>query len=194
MTLAPSQLRVADIIVSTTSAAVSGAIRTGTGSSVSHAMVYVGGQFIVEAIGQGVVKRTLQQAISDASLAIALRRRNLTAAQRVVVKRHAESYARRGLPYDEIGAMGSGAVSGRGRLIAGAGCLLSLAACGSGAAAVLRNASPDRADDAFFCSELVARVFEIARAPLVDGRPTYTTPRQVRMSTHLLYLGKLKDT
>jgi len=102
--MAANQLRTADIIVSTTGATVSGAIRAGTGSSVSHSMLYIGNQFVVEAIASGVIKRPLTQAIRDASLAIALRRRNTTPGIRSAVVRQAELYARRGLPYDEIGA------------------------------------------------------------------------------------------
>ncbi|MGD8912515.1 MAG: hypothetical protein PVJ68_07220 [Candidatus Thiodiazotropha sp.] len=41
-------------------------------------MVYIGNQFVIEAISAGVVKRTLNQALRDATLAIALRRRNLS--------------------------------------------------------------------------------------------------------------------
>lgn len=39
----PEALQIGDIIVSTTSAAISRAIRVGTGSEVSHAMLYIGG-------------------------------------------------------------------------------------------------------------------------------------------------------
>lgn len=193
-TIAVNQLRTADIIVSTTGASVSGVIRTGTGSSVSHSMLYIGNQFVVEAIASGVVKRPLAQAIKDATLAIALRRRNTTEAIRNAVVQHAERYSRRGLPYDEIGAAGSGTATNRGRMLATIGCSLSLLACGAGASAIARNASPGQADQAFFCSELVARVFELAGAPITDSSPSFTTPRHVRVSSALLYVGHLKDT
>ena len=192
--MAANQLRTADIIVSTTGATVSGAIRAGTGSSVSHSMLYIGNQFVVEAIASGVIKRPLTQAIRDASLAIALRRRNTTPGIRSAVVRQAELYARRGLPYDEIGAAGSGTATNRGRALAIIACSLSWIACGAGASAVARNASPSQADKAFFCSELIARVFELAGAPITDNSPSFTTPRHVRVSSQLLYVGHLKDT
>ncbi len=190
-----SQLRPADIVVSTTGAGVSGAIRTGTGSSVSHAMIYVGNQFVVEAISAGVVKRTIALALADANLAIALRRRHLTDAQRTAAIQQAERFAAQGLPYDEIGAVGSGAVAtGRGRALSSVACAISLIACGYGGARIARNARPQHADKAFFCSELVARVFELAGAPIVDGDPSFVTPRHVRVASSLIYVGHLKDT
>lgn len=41
----------ADVIVSTTNAAISRAIRTVSSSVVSHAMIYAGGGFVIESIG-----------------------------------------------------------------------------------------------------------------------------------------------
>jgi uncharacterized protein YycO len=187
-------LRPADIIVSTTDAKVSGAIRTATGSSVSHAMVYIGNQFVVEAISAGVVKRTLTQALRDATLAIALRRRNLSKAQASAVVEHAEGLAAMKLPYDNVGAVGSGMATKRGSVLASAACSISLVGCLAGKSAIDQNAREEKADQAFFCSELVARIFELAGAPITGGDPSFTTPRHVRVASNLLYIAHLKDT
>jgi uncharacterized protein YycO len=190
-------LRPADIIVSTTAANVSGAIRTATGSSVSHAMVYIGNQFVVEAISVGVVKRTLTQALRDATLAIALRRRNLSKEQANSVIKHAEEFVAKKLPYDNLGAVGSGVATKRGSLLArlaSAACGISLVGCLAGASAIANNARKENADKAFFCSELVARIFELAGAPITGGSPSFTTPRHVRVASNLLYIAHLKDT
>jgi hypothetical protein len=184
-------LRPADIIVSTTDAAVSAIIRAGSGSSVSHAMLYVGGSRVIEAIEEGVVERPLETAIKDAVLAIGLRRRNLTQEQRRKVLECATQFKFR--PYDKIGAAGSGAAIGRGTVLAGVGCMLSLRLCALGVLGVGDNARPENADTAFFCSELVARCFELAGAPLVDGPPSFASPRAIRMANTLLYLDKLVD-
>jgi hypothetical protein len=64
-------LRPADIICSTTDAAVSAVIRAGIGASVSHCILYVGGSFVIEAVGEGVRRRPLAEAIEGANLAIA---------------------------------------------------------------------------------------------------------------------------
>jgi len=194
MTITVSDLRPADIIVSTTNATVSTVIRAGSGSSVSHSMLYVGGSHVIEAVEQGVVRRPLSQAFEGAVLAIALRRRNLTEKQRADVLEHANEFALKRLPYDVIGAAGSGTSIGRGALLAGIGCLVSLEVCAIGALGVGDNAKPENADKAFFCSELVARCFELAGAPIVAEKPSFTSPRMIRTAMTLLWIGKLIDT
>lgn len=187
-----SALRPADIIVSTTSAGVSAVIRAGIGSSVSHSMIYVGGGNVIEAIDRGVVRQPLELSLNQAVLAIALRRRNLTEKQRAEVVKHAAQFMFR--PYDTLGAAGSGTSMGRGSLLAAFGCGIALGLCAVGVVGVADNAKPANADRAFFCSELVARVFELAGAPVLEGSPSFTTPRQIRVANTLLYLGKLVDT
>ena len=191
MLITASALRPADIIVSTTDASVSALIRAGIGSSVSHSMVYVGGGFVVEAVERGVLRNQLTDAVDQAVLAIALRRRNLTEKQRADVIQYATQFMWR--PYDKVGAAGSGTSLGRGSMLAAFGCGITLGLCAVGIAGMADNAKPANADRAFFCSELVARVFELAGAPVVSGPPSYTTPRQIRMANTLLYIGKLVD-
>ncbi|HET9952938.1 MAG TPA: hypothetical protein VFQ61_00470 [Polyangiaceae bacterium] len=191
MLISEHTLRPADIIVSTTDASISAVIRAGTGSSVSHSMIYLGGSFVIEAIAEGVVRRPLAVALEQAALAIALRRRNLTDQQRRAVIDYATGFMFR--PYDEIGAAGAATSLGRGSLLAAFGCGISLGLCALGVVGMANNAKPANADRAFFCSELVARVFELAGAPVVSGPPSYTTPRQIRTADTLLYLGKLVD-
>jgi phosphate/sulfate permease len=194
MLLSVNTLRPADIVVSTTNARISAVIRAGIASSVSHSMIYVGGSHVIEAIAEGVVRRPLATALTGATLAIALRRRNLTEHQRSAVIEAANQFARAKLPYDKVGAAGSGTNTGRGALLAGLGCSISLLFCAAGTAEVRENAKPENADRAFFCSELVARCFELAGAPVVEGAASAATPRHIRMATNLLYLGKLVDT
>jgi hypothetical protein len=156
--------------------------------------LYIGGSEVVEAVGEGVVRRPLEAALRDASLAIALRRRNLTDTQRAAVVAQATQFALKKLPYDKVGAAGAGVNTGRGQALAAFGCAISLEFCALGTAGVTNNAKPENADGAFFCSELVARVFELAGAPVVEGSASFAAPRHIRMATSLLYLGKLKDT
>lgn len=79
-------------------------------------------------------------------------------------------------PYDTLGAAGSETSTGRGGMLAGFGCSISLLFCAAGAAAARDNVKPENADKAIFCSELVARVFELAGAPLVEGAASAVTP------------------
>jgi len=119
MLISLNTLRPADIIVTTTNLAVSAVIRAGTGSSVSHSMLYIGGSLVVEAVGSGVTRRPITDAFDHEVLAIALRRRNLTAKQRSDVVEYATRFAAQNLPYDKVGAAGSGTTTGRGVCWAG---------------------------------------------------------------------------
>ena len=71
--IAGSALQAADIIVSTTGAIISGAIRIGTSSVVSHAALYCGSGSVIEAIGPGVVSRSISDSLADDALAVAYR-------------------------------------------------------------------------------------------------------------------------
>lgn len=176
-------LRVADIIVSTTNAAVSGVIRAGSGSDYSHTLLYIGNSQVIEAIAAGVVQRPVSIALSYATLAVVLRRRNLTSEQSSAVVTHARSFV--GRPYSTASAvMDAGAVHNRALLISPAAAL----------SARLRSSLPRSAaeDEAFFCSELVVRSFALAGAPVVNTNPTFVSPRAVRVAESLLYIGHLK--
>lgn len=189
-------LRKADIIVSTTGAEISGVIRAGIGADFSHTMLYKGNGIVIEAIAEGVVERSWADASRDATLAIALRRRNMNDSLKDEVIKHAESF--KGLKYDAVGAAGAGIYKPRGSVLSG---LLfggiGILPLGSSASlithgAILNNARDGNKDNAFFCSELVARAFQLAGMPLSDGvEPTFMNPREVRVSSKLIYVGHL---
>jgi hypothetical protein len=194
MPLTSRDLRPADIIVSTTNAGVSTVIRSAIGSSVSHCILYVGGSNVVEAIDRGVVNNPLDAALSHATLAIVLRRRNLTAKQRSDVVTAANGFVSKNLPYDALGAAGAGVYTRRGLALGMVACRVLMPFCPVATVVGVDNAKPENADTAFFCSELVARCFELAGAPIVEGAATNQTPRHIRVATTLLYIGKIKDT
>lgn len=83
-------LEIADIIVSTTGASLSKAIRTATQSEVSHALLYVGDGLIVEAIGSGVDVRPIGDALIDANLAVAYRHSGMTPGKAMIVRDYAD--------------------------------------------------------------------------------------------------------
>jgi len=62
-----SQLRTGDIILVTTTAAVSAVIRAATGSDISHAMVYVEDRSVIDATDEGVQARNMQRLFIEAS-------------------------------------------------------------------------------------------------------------------------------
>lgn len=183
------QLRKADIIVSTTDAVISGAIRAGSGSDFSHTMLYTGNSYVVEAVADGVVHRPWSEASADATLAIALRRRNMTNAKKDEVVDNALAF--KGRDYDAIGALGAGITKKRGSVLWNGVTInvpgLNLAT----KIAIANNARDSNKDDAFFCSELVARAFQLACMSLSTVEPTFMNPREVRMCANLMYVGHL---
>jgi hypothetical protein len=68
--LKESALRVGDIILTTSPEKVSKAIRTGTKSDISHAMIYVQAHSVIDATGNGVHARNTQRLHYDDDLAI----------------------------------------------------------------------------------------------------------------------------
>ena len=89
-----ADMQPADIIVSTGSGAVSAVIRTGSLSPYSHAALYIGNGEVIEAIGEGVVRQSLANALSDDTLAVVYRRIGLSAAQAGLVIRYAAQMTR----------------------------------------------------------------------------------------------------
>ena len=76
-------LQVGDVILSTTDHLTSSVIRAGSGSQVSHAMLFVGqGGQVVEAVGGGVRLVPLEDAINDSTVAVAFRVAELSDDQR----------------------------------------------------------------------------------------------------------------
>jgi len=161
-----SALQPADIIVSTTRATVSGVIRVGTRSVVSHATLYAGSGSVIEAIGQGVVSRSLEDALADDALAVAYRSPDLPSSVANAIIKYAA--AQIGTPYS----------------IAGAVLSSDPIAC--------RLAGPRPAS--FFCSQLVIRAYEQGGRPLTSIPAQCVTPDELAtIATRALrYVGHLK--
>jgi cell wall-associated NlpC family hydrolase len=171
----------ADILVSTTSAFVSGAIRKLTGSNISHASVYTGTGQVIEAIGEGVVKRPLDTAVAEATLAVAFRRRDMTAGGAEQVISFVESKV--GKKYDYVGVAGAGIARNKWVCIS-----FGLLTCYVAKRGVLSSGNK------FYCSELVLEAYDQANMPLVSGRTDTSTPEDIVQAylSHLIeYVGHL---
>jgi cell wall-associated NlpC family hydrolase len=101
--IADTDLNPADIIVSTTKANISRGIRIGTRAKVSHSALYAGSGSVIEAIGQGVVSRSVDLALADDVLAVAYRSPDMTPeiADRIVLF----ASSKIGAPYSIRGAL-----------------------------------------------------------------------------------------
>jgi hypothetical protein len=180
MSIGVDALQPADIIVSTARHAVSYAIRAGTLSTVSHAMLYAGNGNVIEAVGSGVREIPIEQAIGDAILAVAYRDNRVTPSIAQAIVDYARG--RVGNPYNYAGVAFTGyrilnplpsrvidAIAGR----------LGLEVGQAGAA---------------YCSELLLEAFENAGIPLVASRPSGSTPDDLTQLSRsvLAYVGHLK--
>ncbi len=89
-TILGSELRPGDIVVSTTKAEISRAIRKITQAEVSHALVYVGDGQVFEATGEGVGPRSIDAITKSARLAVAFRHPKLDPAQMKQMRKYLE--------------------------------------------------------------------------------------------------------
>jgi cell wall-associated NlpC family hydrolase len=161
-----TMLEPADVIVSTTSVPVSGVIRVGTLSVVSHAALYAGSGSVVEAIGQGVVSRSTTDSLSDDALAVAFRSPKMTLAIAANIIAFASKQI--GLPYTVVGALLS----------------IDQIKC--------RIVGPRPGK--FFCSQLVIESYRQGGLPLTTAPAQCVTPQDVVdiATNDLTYVGHLK--
>ena len=184
-------LQVGDIILSTTDAAISRAIRAATSGQVSHAMLYVGqGGQVVEAVGEGVRLVPLGDAIASATVAVAFRVPDLAPDLRQIIADAAATHL--GQQYNRIGIARQAVFQIDRRLCS-----------------VLPNGLSDRCrtfagridmgtqgNDQFFCSELVLDAFNAAGRPLTSEQPNWASPDDIANLrfdySKLRYIGHLK--
>jgi uncharacterized protein YycO len=161
-----SALAPADIIVSTSGAAVSGGIRVVTGSVVSHASLYAGGELVIEAIKPAVTKRTLAESLHDAELAVAYRSPHMKGSIAASIVNFAMKQV--GSPYSAL------------RASASADPLL----CRLGGST----------QTAFFCSQLVIEAYRQGGLSLTTTPPQCVTPDDIVQIAiqGLVYVGHLK--
>ena len=98
------QLQPGDLLLSTTSEAISATIRQVTDSPVSHVAVYIGNGEVIEGIGDGVTIHSLTSALRDDYYSAAYRVNGLTQSDRDELVRWLRS--KRGAPYDLGGLIG----------------------------------------------------------------------------------------
>ncbi len=178
-------LQIGDIIVSTTTEAPSIAIRR-MGSPISHVMLYVGAGQVVEAVGEGVVYRSLTDALAHSFVGVAFRHPSITRDQALQVRDYVGQRIGASYDYDLI--------------VAHARYQLGKMVCDQ-----LPEAQYDRCmslvgpvdigrgkDGRFICSSLVAEAFDAAGLPLLHIPARSVNPADIALSTNLVYLGHVK--
>jgi cell wall-associated NlpC family hydrolase len=186
------------VIVSTTSQTVSGAIRIITRSPVSHAVIYIGNNSVIEAVEEGVTIKPIEEMLNGASLAVAFRYPNLTPTQTATINDFA--FAQLGKRFNVLGILrhprfsilpeNCNAYSGKLKQ-----------ACTNWRGLILLAVAIKTGDtefsskDEFFCSQLVADAYKKAGIDLFRVTSATTTPGDIPILAQvgeLRYVGHLK--
>lgn len=163
--LKESSLQLGDIILTTSTEKASAAIRTVTGSDISHAMVYVQSHSVIDATMEGVQARNTQRLHYEDHLAVHVYRlrRDLTEKEAADICNYARAAI--GTEYSLGEAARAGHKFTRGR-------------------------SATRKQ---FCSRLAARAYDAAGIALVSN-PDYCSPAELMRCPHLMEVADATET
>ena len=173
------QLEPGDVILTAGKGSTSLAIRFGSTSTVSHAMLYIGNGDVIHAIGEGVVKHPITLALGGTTRAKVYRHKRATDKQ----KKSIVSYARAQIDrkYDRGEVMGAANPAAMALVSPLAGLAL--------AALKTHNIFQGNRNE-FFCSELVVAAYQSAGLPLGGWNPSTYSPGDLQHTT-LTYIGSL---
>ncbi len=192
-------LRTGDIILSAANGINSAGIRAITLSPVSHAALYVGNGLVIEAVGEGVRQRSIQEFVAEEATIAAFRHPKLDGIQAALMQKFAEKHV--GTKYNTAGIVLQAPFTLERKL-----CELPIMpalvrdACIRGVAAIQLGPVPN---DQFFCSQFIIEAYKAAGLPLTDADPRLVTPadllhmRQgdvpsIKIYQALQYVGHLK--
>lgn len=185
--LPSDQLRTADIVLTKSQTFNSRAIQGSTCSTYSHALLMVSPTLAVEALPSGVDRLNLADLRKDAKEQngeiLVLRHRSISFAQAMKVAAYTQQQV--GKPYDPIGAARSAAMTGckAAKVIPP---LLQITLIDE-----LSKLTDTAHDKTFYCSELVARAFEIAGAPLSRYKARNVSPGEILKAEALMIVGQI---
>jgi hypothetical protein len=192
-------LRPGDILLSSTNGVNSVGVRLLTLSPVSHASLYVGGDEIAEAVGEGIRRRTVPRLLEEEATVVAFRHPGVQPVHVECMRAFVQETV--GRPYDFVGIMLQAPFSVERRL-----CEMPLTPsllrdfCIRGVGAVQLGIGRS---DRFFCSQFVLEAYRRAGLPLTDADPRLMSPADllhmrendvpsVRSHQALQYVGHLK--
>lgn len=174
-------VQTADIILTRNEETQSKAIRVGSCSAYSHAILVLDKGYCIEAVGKGVQSPLLTDALKKATYGTLMRHKTIDPNYAGWIVHYARTLGPK--PYDMVGAIRSGVASGCDPRIqlTPAGLIISLVDH-------KMKSGGQKHDDSFFCSELIVRAFEKAGLPLINGRAHTATPRAIAKSNYLNYV------
>ena len=170
-----------DIIATRSNTVGSGTIRIATRGPVSHAILYTGHEFAVDAMpDRGVTTDRLHNKLSDVSYAAVFRHKMASTVQCADACQWAELQAQLNKPYDFTSAVRTGRPK-----YTTVGTLIVLM---DEAEALIDQEGEDAS---FMCSELVFRAFEIAGSPITSKPAHLLSPGMVFKTDRLEMMGTL---
>lgn len=170
--ITPASLVKGDIILSTTDAFVSKAVKFATNSKYSHARLYIGANNIIEAIDPKVTTEKITDVIKGDKYTAVYRYLGLTAHQQTQIIAYAKKQI--GKEYDLSGAVGS-----------------PNAALTNGITTISKLSNLVSSEHDFYCSELVAFAYKAAGIKL-EIAASQTTPKDLARNKKLQYVGHLR--
>ena len=185
-------LNVGDIILSTTKSLPSDIIRIATDSLVSHALLYIGNGEIVEAVKEGVVRKSLKAALDGdnpneaATLAVALRYPNLTSEQADKIKNFAMAQVGKKYDYKNVLIVQPQVQMNKRECEQKFSDPKKVRICREYIGTVDLGTDTN---DKFICSELVLAAYKDAAIPLTALRPSRNSPQDIAE----LYLDKILE-
>jgi len=194
-----SELETGDILLSAGKGITTYGVELFTTSPVSHAALYVGQSEIIEAVGQGVRRRSLKASLEEEAVVAAFRTPALQPEQAQRIVEFAE--AQIGKKYNHMGVLLHAPFSLERRL-----CELPVIptrvrdACLRGVASIQLGAVSDKS---FFCSQFLIEAYRSAGAPITDADPRWISPGDIMhmregdvasmpANLSLMYIGHLK--
>lgn len=194
-----ASLQPGDIILSSGKSLSSVGVRLFTTAPVSHASLYVGEGEIIEAVGSGIRRRDLAEALTEDDVAVAFRHPALVPAQAQKIREFADAQV--GKKYNHLGIVLHAPFAIERRLCELPGipslvrnfCLRGVAMIQLGAVS----------NESFFCSQFVLEAYRVAGLPITDADPRWISPADilhmregdvssVRVNQPLAYIGHLK--
>jgi len=170
-----SALEAGDILLSAGKGITTYGVELFTTSPVSHAALYVGDGDLVEAVGEGVRRRSLRESLDEESVVVAFRRPDLQTEQARKIAEFADAQV--GKKYNHLGVLLHAPFSLERKL-----CELPVLptrirdACLRGVASIQLGAISDKS---FFCSQFLIEAYRSAGVPITDADPRWISPGDI---------------
>lgn len=196
-----AEMQAGDILLTAANGVTSIGIRLAMLAPVSHAALYAGDGQVVEAVGEGVRQRSLEEVLAEESVVVAFRHPGVD--EQSAARLRSFALGKVGTRYSHVGVMLHAPFALQRRL-----CELPLVPsgvrdfCVRGVATIQLGAS---SNERFFCSQLVMEAYRQAGLPITTADPRWVSPADIlhmregdvpsiSVVQPLVYLGHLKYT